>query len=363
MMVSVAYFILYFIVFLALLFLVIFNRKRYTQQTTHLPRITILIAARNEENNIISCLKAIAALDYPADKIEVLIGDDGSTDGTRLLIEAFIKDKPGYTCISIKGTVGLARGKANVLAQLARYATSDLFFFTDADIKVPTTWVKSMLAGLEGDVAVVTGLTTVTGNSLFARLQSMDWLFSLGLMQVFSDLKMPVTTMGNNMLLTREAYEVVGGFENIKFSVTEDIAIFNQILKRGYDFRNIYDRTVLALSEPATSFGALLEQRKRWMRGSVLMPPYMFAVFVLHSAYYPVLLPFIFHASAGIAGSIFLAKLLLQSVFLHVCLKRLDRRAPWWLYLVFELYLVVSTIVLILYFFLPTKIRWKGRRY
>jgi cellulose synthase/poly-beta-1,6-N-acetylglucosamine synthase-like glycosyltransferase len=363
MMVSVAYFILYFIVFLALLFLLFFNRKRYTQQTAHLPRITILIAARNEENNIISCLEAIAALDYPADKIEVLIGDDGSTDHTRALVEAFIQNKPSYTCISIEGTMGLARGKANVLAQLARHATSDLFFFTDADIKVPTTWVRSMLAGLEGDVGVVTGLTTVTGNSLFARLQCMDWLFSLGLMQVFSDLKMPVTTMGNNMLLTREAYEAVGGFENIKFSITEDVAIFNQILKRGFDFRNIYDRTVLALSEPARSFGALLEQRKRWMRGSVFMPPYMFAVFVLHSAYYPVLLPFFFQASVGIAVSIFLAKLLLQSVFLHICLKRLNRRAPWWLYLVFELYLVVSTIVLILYFFLPTKIRWKGRKY
>ncbi|MDX5418053.1 MAG: glycosyltransferase, partial [Hymenobacteraceae bacterium] len=324
MMVSIAYFALYFLVFLALLFLLLFNRKRYTRQPSHYPRISILIAARNEEHNILRCLQAIAGLDYPHDNIEVLVGDDGSTDRTREIVEEFIEDKPGYTCIPITDTLGLAKGKANVLAQLAQQATADIFLFTDADIEVPRTWVKAMLSALDGKVGVVTGLTTVKGDSLFARLQSMDWLYSLGLMQVFSDLNIPVTTMGNNMLLTRQAYEDAGGFENIKFSVTEDIAIFNQVLKRGYKFRNIYEPSVLALSAPTASFGELLQQRKRWMRGSVYLPVYMFAIFVLHSAYYPVLLPFFFQASVGLAGSIFMGKLLLQSIYLHVCLRRLN---------------------------------------
>lgn len=363
MMVSVAYFVLYFIVFAALLLLLIFNRRRYSARVTDLPNISILIAARNEEANILACLQAIAGLDYPPEKIEVLIGDDDSTDHTRALVEAFIKDKPGYTCLPITGTVGQAKGKANVLAQLARKASSNIFLFTDADIKVPPTWVKTMLAGLDDKVGVVTGLTTVTGHRLFDKMQRMDWLFSIGLMQVFSDLNMPVTTMGNNMLLTRKAYEEVSGFESIPFSITEDIAIFNQILKRGYGFRNLYDSKVLAWSAPAPDYGALLEQRKRWMRGSVFMPKYMFALFVLHSAYYPVLIPFFFKASLGIALSIAVVKLLLQSLFMHICLKRLNRSASWWQYIGFELYLLVTTFVLILYFFLPTKVNWKGRKY
>ncbi|MBF8965177.1 glycosyltransferase [Pontibacter sp. FD36] len=363
MMVSVTYFILYFIVFTALLLLLLFNRRRYTSTVVDFPQVSILIAARNEEHNIMACLRAIAALDYPADKIEVLIGDDGSTDQTRTLVEAYIKDKPGYTCLPITCTVGQARGKANVLAQLARKASSDIFLFTDADIEVPPTWIKAMLAGLDKKVGVVTGLTTVTGSRLFDKMQRMDWLFSIGLMQVFSDLNMPVTTMGNNMLLTRKAYESVGGFENIPFSITEDIAIFNQILKRGFGFRNLYNNNVLALSAPAPNYGALLEQRKRWMRGSMYMPKYMFALFVLHSAYYPVLIPFFFKASLGIALSIAIVKLVFQSLFMHICLKRLRRSAPWWHYIVFELYLLVTTFILIIYFFLPTKVRWKGRKY
>jgi len=250
-----------------------------------------------------------------------------------------------------------------VLAQLAHRATTDIFMFTDADIVVPEHWVKAMLSELQAGIGVVTGITTTTGKSLFARLQSMDWLYSLGLMQVVSDLNLPVSTMGNNMLLTRQAYEAVGGFENVRFSVTEDVAIFNQVLKRGFGFRNVYDRNVLALSAPAPTFADLLQQRKRWMRGSTHLPVYMFAIFVLHSAYYPVLLPFFFQASVGIATTIFVAKLLLQSLYVYTCLRRLGRTAPWWLYILFELYLVVSSILLIIYFFMPTKIRWKGRKY
>ncbi|PKV75824.1 glycosyltransferase [Pontibacter ramchanderi] len=363
MMVSAAYFILYFLVFAALLLLLLLNRRRYTSHTQNLPRISILIAARNEEHNILTCLQSIAALDYPTDKIEVLIGDDASTDRTKAIVNEFIRERSGYTCVPITNMLGQAKGKANVLAHLARKATSDIFLFTDADIEVPPSWAKAMLSGLGENVGVVTGLTTVKGNRLFDKMQRMDWLFSIGLMQVFSDLNMPVTTMGNNMLLTREAYEAVGGFESIPFSVTEDIAIFNQILKRGYGFRNLYDSKVLAWSAPAPSYGALLEQRKRWMRGSVYMPQYMFALFVLHSAYYPVLIPFFFKASLGVALSIALVKLLLQSVFMHICLERLHHKAPWWQYVIFELYLLVTTFILILYFFVPTKVKWKGRRY
>ncbi|SFH35437.1 glycosyltransferase [Pontibacter chinhatensis] len=363
MIFSVAYFILYFSLFLVLLALLVFNRKSYTLRLKEQPAVSILIAARNEEHTILRCLQAIGALDYPKDKIEVLIGDDASTDNTRAVVEAFILGKPHYTCISITHTLGKARGKANVLAHLAKHATTDFFFYTDADIAVPPQWIKAMLSGLEDKVGVVTGITTTEGKSLFARLQTLDWLYSLGLMQVVSDVGLRVTTMGNNMLLRRQAYEQVGGYESIDFSVTEDIAIFNQVLRRGWGFRNIYDQHVLALSTPASTFTDFLQQRRRWMRGSMHLPVYMAVIFILYSAYYPVLLPFFAYTSVGVMLAIFGFKLLLQSVFLHLCLRRLGRSARWYLYPLFELYMLISMIILILYFFLPVKISWKGRKY
>ena len=57
------------------------------------PKITIWIAARNEEENILNCLRSIEKLDYPIDYLQVLIGNDNSTDNTFTIIKEFIKDK------------------------------------------------------------------------------------------------------------------------------------------------------------------------------------------------------------------------------------------------------------------------------
>jgi cellulose synthase/poly-beta-1,6-N-acetylglucosamine synthase-like glycosyltransferase len=363
MIVSVAYFSLFFLLFFVLLALLLFNAKPAEVYLATQPKVSILIAARNEEHTILRCLTAIEALNYPKNKLEVIIGDDASTDSTRAVIDAFIKDKPAFTCVSITENIGKARGKANVLAHLAKLATSDYFFFTDADIAVPGNWIQAMLAAVQGKVGVVTGLTTITGKSLFARLQSIDWLYSLGLVQVVSDLNLPVTAMGNNMLILREAYTSVGGFESIDFSVTEDIAIFNKILQQGYGFRNLYNANVLAFSTPAGTVLDFMNQRKRWMRGSMHLPLYMGIIFILHAAYYPVLLPFVMYTSLAAVLAIFALKWLLQSIYLYICLRRLGRRVPWWLYILFEFYLIVSAVVLIIYFFLPTKINWKGRKF
>lgn len=364
MNVSVAYFILYFTLFLILLALFLLNKKYYVASPTSFPRVSIFIAARNEEHTILRCLQALEQLDYPKEKLEVLIGDDASFDNTRAVVDAFIRDKPNYSCITITHTLGKAKGKANVLAHLAKLATTDFYFYTDADIAVPPQWIEAMLAGLKHDnIGVVTGITTTTGNSFFAKLLALDWLYALGLIQVVSDLHLRVTTMGNNMLLRRQAYEAVGGYESIDFSITEDIAIFNQILKRGWGFRNIYSQEVLALSTPPESFYTYLHQRRRWMRGAMHLPYYMAIIFVLHSAYYPVLLPFFAYTSVGVMLSIFTFKLVLQSLFLHLCLRRVSRTTRWWMYPLFELYLVVSSIILIIYFFLPIKTNWKGRKY
>ncbi|MEJ8755745.1 glycosyltransferase [Pontibacter sp. H259] len=363
MIVSVIYFIVYFSIFVGLVYLLFYNCKNYTSTFAAQPRISILVAARNEEHSIQRCLTAIQNLNYPTDKVEVLIGDDASTDNTRAIIDAFSKDKTNYKCFSITESIGNTRGKANVLAQLAHHATTDFYFYTDADIAVPSNWVQTMLSTLTDKVGVVTGITTITGNSFFHKMQSLDWLYALGLIQVVADVKLPVTTMGNNMLLRRQAYDSVGGFEGIKFSITEDIAIFNEILSKGWDFRNIYNRDTLALSLPPATFWQYMHQRKRWMSGSMHLPWYMALIFILHSAYYPVLIPFFVHTSVGVMLGIFVLKLLFQSLFVHECLRRVNMAVPWYYYILFELYLVVSSVVLIIFFFIPVKTVWKGRKY
>ncbi len=327
------------------------------------PKVSILVAARNEEKNILNCLEAISRLAYPKEKLEVLVGDDRSTDNTRLLVSQFSQSHPYINCVAITQDLPSTKGKANVLAQLAGLATSEYFFITDADIEVPPQWVQTMLRQVRPTTGIVTGITTTTGTRLFDRLQTLDWFYNLGLMQVVADRQVPVSTMGNNMLVTRRAYKEVGGFECIPFSITEDVQLFKEIISKGYSSTNVYGPQVLALSAPAPDVLTFLNQRRRWMRGSVHLPWYMLLLFVIHSSYYPVWLPLFLHTSLSVAGGVFVAKLLLQSLFVHLCLKRVNRKTNWLDLLWLEIYLLVSSLVLIVFFFLPFKIRWKGRLY
>lgn len=359
---SIAYLSLFFLFYLVLVLRFLFHRPRY-RAVDGTPPVSILIAVRNEENTIEDCLNAIGRLNYPPGHMEVLVGDDASTDRTWEVLNAYSPIGFSFRCVRISENLGQARGKGNVIAHLAHLASSDFFFITDADIRVPENWLGAMLAQLQAGVGIVTGVTTITGRRLFDRLQAVDWLYALGLMQAVREMGLPVATMGNNMLISREAYFSTGGYENMPFSVTEDVRLFNEVRHQGFRSVNMYHPDVLAHSTPAPYLPTLLHQRKRWMQGSMNLPWYMTIILIVHGAYYPIVLPLFFQAGFGVGASVFLGKLLLQTIFIKRCFDRLHLPVSWPLLLLFELYQLALTLVLLLFFFLPLKVNWKGRRY
>lgn len=329
-----------------------------------LPRVSILIAARNEEASIGRCLAAIRALDYPAELVEVLLGDDGSTDQTRARAEAAMQGYGGhFQYISITDNLGSARGKANVLAHLTRAATSGFFFITDADIAVPRTWLSGMLAHVRPGIGTVTGLTIVRGPRLFDRLQGLDWLLSLSLVQVVTDLGKPVTAMGNNMLVTREAYEATGGYEALPFSVTEDFELFKATVKRGFGFRNVFQPEVLAVSLPIATPLGLLHQRRRWLRGVEALPWGLKLGLLIYGNFYLGVLALAWVAGPGPALAVLGGKMLAQGALATIVFRRVGLRAPLELLPAFELYTVWLTVSLIGFRLLGRRFDWKGRTY
>jgi len=246
--------------------------------------VSILVAARNEAANILDCLSALDALSYPKDKLQILIGDDASEDNTALLVAEFIKEKPHFELVSIKESIDLLKGKANVLAQLAHHSTGEYLFFTDADIEVPPHWIENMLVSFKPNVGVVTGITAIEHPRPVVRdsylkterveysFQSLEWLYYRSVMRAMSLFEIPLTAMGNNMAVTRVAYDAVGGYEKIGFSITEDYALFRAILDNGFRFAQLYDRRVLTISKPVLTFKEMMIQRKRWMYGALSLP-------------------------------------------------------------------------------------------
>ena len=331
-----------------------------------LPCVSILIAARNEEASLPRCLASLRALDYPTELLEILVGDDGSTDRTRAVAEVAMRNFGGnFEVITIAENLGQARGKANVLAHLARRATTDYLLITDADIAVPPTWVAALLAHAAPGVGTVTGLTVVAGPGPLARLQGLDWLLSLALIQVGTEAGQPLTAMGNNMLVTRAAYQATGGYELLPFSVTEDFALFEAVNAQGFGFRQLFEPAGRATSLPTASWGALVRQRLRWLRGVAALPWHVQAGLVFFSGYWLAALGLVLAGRSGWAlGALALKIAAHQALALAASRRAGVPRPAWWLLPAFEIYSLALTTHLTLARLLGRRgVVWKGRQY
>jgi len=226
-------------------------------------------------------------LNYPTDKIEVLIGNDDSTDSTSELVEEFIKDKPQFQMYHIDKTVGKGRGKANVLGQLAHKASGDFFFITDVDVKLPEKWILALLQEFKEKVGIVSGTTKCERGSLFATLQAMDWLHFMGYIKAFANAKIGCTSVGNNMAVRAEAYWQTGGYEEIDFSITEDYKLFKEVTTRGWEWRTIMSPESLGLAWYIPKVSEMLHQRKRWLIGARELPLNWKSMIVLYGLFIP----------------------------------------------------------------------------
>jgi cellulose synthase/poly-beta-1,6-N-acetylglucosamine synthase-like glycosyltransferase len=232
-----------------------------------IPKVSILIAARNEEAVIERLLRSIEQLHFPKDEFEVLLGNDHSSDHTGQILEKYAQKYPNWKVFQlIDDPQSELRGKARVLELLAKNAEGEYLFFTDADISLPKHWLGSMLSHFTENIGVVVGTSSMENNGLFAKMQSMEWLSVLYFNKVMSDFKVETTGMGNNMAVSKKAYEAVGGYTEIGFSIVEDYALYKAIIDAGYGFKQSFEKDSHALTLPPLNF---LEQRNRWIAGAV----------------------------------------------------------------------------------------------
>jgi cellulose synthase/poly-beta-1,6-N-acetylglucosamine synthase-like glycosyltransferase len=328
------------------------------------PFISVLVAARNEADNIIACLQSLAKLDYPIEKIEILIGEDRSTDNTAALIQSFCQQHPYFRYIPITEDYLHLRGKQNVLAQLAKLANGEILLFTDADIVVSSQWAKILVSGFEKPtVGVVSAGTIVAGNSLFSGMQALDWLWGNALIAVFHKLGLRFTAVGNNMAVSRTAYNRIGGYENLPFSLTEDYLLYKHILNAGYTFKFFFGKLTLNLSQPIGSWKGYFNQRKRWWQGGKDGPWHALAIFGFHvfSGLMPIVGWLLVPLTYYIYGVVI--KIGMDFIFLTIAAQKVRQLYVILFFLAYPIYFSLIILVLPLYFLMPTAVVWKSRTF
>jgi cellulose synthase/poly-beta-1,6-N-acetylglucosamine synthase-like glycosyltransferase len=204
----------------SVLFVIGINKKFPKIKDEELPKATVVVAVRNEEVNILRCLKALDKLVYPEGKLEIIISDGHSTDKTVDIVNDFTKNRQRFKLISASPEKDNLRGKANAIDSAVRITDGEIILTTDADCETDPLWVKTICSYYKEDVGVVNGFTTQTAGNGFSGMQSLDFVYLLIVAAGTINLGYPISCIGNNMSYRKKAYLETGGYEALPFSVT-----------------------------------------------------------------------------------------------------------------------------------------------
>jgi chlorobactene glucosyltransferase len=205
------------------------------------PRFSVLVPARNEEDNIGDCVAGLLAQDYP--NFQLIVLDDNSTDRTWEILQQFAAKDPRLKLMKGKPLPGDWLGKHWACHQLAEAADGDLFLFVDADTVHGPAMLRCTAAAMTGeDAALVSALP---------RQQVVTWsellsipAFYLGML---CGVPMGLTRLQQNPLLfaclgqflvfRKAAYAAAGGYAAVRQNVVDDLAIGRRIHAMGLRYR------------------------------------------------------------------------------------------------------------------------------
>ena len=267
------YEILLFVSIIYLILIVTFavavSKAHYSFDRSLRPRVSIIIAARNEEENIRPCLESITKLTYPKPLLEVIVIDDRSTDGTHSIVSEFVAKHSYVKMLVADQEQGHLRGKTNAITKGIEASGGEVLLFTDADCTVPQHWVEEVVKYYDNpDVGIVAGFTSLRSRGWFESMQALDWFSLFSVAAAAIRMKRPVTAIGNNLSVRRVAYDAVGGYRKIPFNVTEDYALFHAVTSQTlFKPKFPLDETTLVESNPCRTSGELYRQKKRWFTG------------------------------------------------------------------------------------------------
>jgi len=260
---------LYFAIFFLL---ILFDKNFFTSpkrvRLQKIPFISIIIPAYNEEETILGTLTSVLQLDYPKDKLEVIVVDDGSTDRTKEKVEQHITTLSNCSYVNLISHENI--GKAASLNHALQLARGDFFACLDADSFVEPDTLQSMLAFYyeenDSNLKIVTPVLKVkTPRTLLQKVQWLEYLVMAFISRLASHIDSLYVAPGPFSLYHTATIKELGGFD--ERNITEDQEIAYRVQASHYRIKQCPTAFVHTIA-PAT-LRAFSRQRRRWYKGSI----------------------------------------------------------------------------------------------
>ena len=243
--------------------------KINSSQKDGIIKVSVIIAAMNEENNLPALLNSLTAQSKL--NFEIILVNDRSTDETPTILENFRSSSDlAVKVIHNKINPVGCNGKQQALDLGLSVAKGKLFLVTDADCIVPPDWVESMERYFsDKNLGAVFGqLKVSSGKSFISRYQAFDQPLVHQYSTGAAGLGIPTSCFGNNLGFRAEMIQTLGGFKALGYTLTEDAALIEASQRLGWRVRAATLPETEVITESQPDWYSFVNQHVRWNSGA-----------------------------------------------------------------------------------------------
>ncbi len=340
-------------------------RKNNTSKKKN--KVSVIVAARNEEANIINLLESLEEQTYPKDLFEVLIVDDRSHDNTYNKVQKYIiSSNINIKLISINKKDGTT-GKKQAVAKGIESAANDILMFTDSDCVVNSKWIETFANEFDDKTDYILGYTHVIfrHKTFLNKLKTFEAIVYRALAASGLGNRTPITASASNMAYRKSVYLKSGGFGRFKHipSGDDDLQLFNMWVNlRNVKYLTSSDSQISTIEKESTSAHANLETRraskfKYHPKVLQLFSIFMFMYFI--SLGYMIYSALIASMPISIFMYIIISKVFIELLYLGYFSYKIKRLRYLWCYFAF---MIVYILIFVIFAINGTlgKYKWKN---
>lgn len=321
-----------------------------------LPAVSIVVCARNEQCNLKDYLPLLLSQDYPC--YEVIVVDDSSEDETKILLERCARQYSNFYHTFVPCGARVVSSKKLALTIGVKAAHYEYLLLTDADCRpMSKHWIREMVGGFaKEETELVLGFSPYfEKKGLLNHVIGYDTLFN-GLQYMgMARAGVPYMGVGRNMAYRRSTFFAVGGFKGLLGNRAGDDDLFVNRIATRKNTRVVCNPDSLVWSVPETTWGNWLRQKRRHLS---VAPQYK-AGSKARLGIEPVMRG-LFYASVigsavlgnlyvmGVVLALFLLRLLVQLLTINIAAKRLGLRGYGLGVLVYDLFLPLLTLYIMI---------------
>ncbi len=227
------------------------------------PNVSVIIAARNEEDNLFELLPSILNQDYP--EYEVIVVNHQSVDDSSHILKALQREHSHLKVIELERSKHLAHGKKLPLTVAIKGAKYENLLFTDADCKPSSKrWIRSMAGNFSHKKHLILGFAPYLKEKGFT-----NWFIRLDTIIIgmnylsFAKAGIPYMGVGRNLAYTKSLFDSVNGFKSHYALQSGDDDLFVQEAAGNRNYQICISQESFCYSEPKQTWQEWIKQKSR----------------------------------------------------------------------------------------------------